>query len=410
MIAALLALSLFAAQPAERVVDVRVQGNTITPEADVVRMAAVAPGTEVTPALIEALPATLQRAGHFRHVEVLMRYGSIADPSQIVLIIVVDEGPVTIKAGRDGEPARAVKRRVPPMLILPILGSDDGYGFTYGALVSVPNIVGRRTRLSVPLTWGGERRAQAEFEVRLPTERLTRLRVGGAWLRRDNRALSAIDERQQVSVRAEREIARALRVAAWSGVDQVRFGGVDSHVLRGGAEAAVDTRVDPVLSRNAVYVRGAVEQLAEKDGATATRTLVDANAYLGLVGPATLLVRAYRDGTDRPAPGYLKVLLGRDGTLRGVRAASAAADTTAAGTLELRVPLTSPLSVGKLGVRAFIDAAAAYDAGLDIRRQRFERGIGGGVWFAAAVIRLGLDVAHSSTGSTRVFVSSGTAF
>ena len=76
MIAALLALSLFAAQPAERVVDVRVQGNTITPEADVVRMAAVVPGTEVTPALIDALPATLQRAGHFKHVDVLRRYAS----------------------------------------------------------------------------------------------------------------------------------------------------------------------------------------------------------------------------------------------------------------------------------------------------------------------------------------------
>lgn len=381
MIAALLALSLFAAQPAERVVDVRVQGNTITPEADVVRMAAVAPGTEVTPALVESLPSKLQRAGHFTHVEVLKRYASIADPSQIVLIIVVDEGPVTIKAGRSGEPARAVKRRVPPMLVLPILGSDEGYGFTYGALVSVPNIVGKRTRLSVPLTWGGERRAQAEFEVRLPTERLTRFRIGAAWLRRDNRALSAIDERRQVSVRAEREIARALRVA-----------------------------VDPVLSRNAVYMRGAVERLAVRDGATATRTLVDANVYVGLVGPATLLVRAYRDGTDRPVPGYLKVLLGRDGTLRGVRAASAAADTTAAGTLELRVPITSPLSIGKVGVRAFIDAAAGYDAGLDIRRQRFERGIGGGVWFSATVIRLGVDVAHSSTGSTRVFVSSGMNF
>lgn len=410
MIASLLGLALLVAQVPERVVDVRVQGNTLTSEADVVRMANVAPGTEVTPTLLASLPATLERAGHFRHVDVLKRYASIADPSQILLIIIVDEGPVTIQAGRDGAPARAVKRRVPPMLLLPILGSDEGYGFTYGALVSVPNVAGRRTRVSVPLTWGGERRAQAEFEVRLPGERLTRLRVGGAWLRRDNRALSAIDERQQVSVRAEREIARALRVAAWSGLDQVQFGGVSSHVVRGGVEAAVDTRVDPVLSRNAVYVRGAVEQLAVKDAAGATRTLVDANAYVGLVGPATLRVRAYRDGTDRPVPGYLKVLLGRDGTLRGVRAASVAADTTAAGTLELRVPITSPLSVGKVGLRAFVDAAAAYDAGLDIRRQRFERGIGGGVWFAATVIRLGVDVARSSTGSTRVFVSSGMNF
>jgi len=284
VIAALLALTLFAAQPAERVVDVRVQGNTLTPEAEVVRMAAVAPGTEVTPALVAALPSRLERAGRFKHVEVLKRYASIADPSQIVLIIVVDEGPVAIKAGRPGEPARTVRRRVPPLLVLPVLGSEDGYGFTYGALVSVPNIAGRRTRLSVPLTWGGERRVQAEFEVRLPTERLTRMRVGGAWLRRDNRALSAIDERQQVSVRGEREIARALRAAAWSGVDQVRFGGGDSQVLRGGLDVAVDTRVDPMLSRNAVFVRGAVERLAVRDGAAATRTLGSADLRMGVGG------------------------------------------------------------------------------------------------------------------------------
>jgi hemolysin activation/secretion protein len=122
------------------------------------------------------------------------------------------------------------------------------------------------------------------------------------------------------------------------------------------------------------------------------------------------VLRVSRAGATRPGPGYLTVLLGRDGTLRGFRAGIAAADTTAAGTLELRVPVTSPLSLGKLGVRAFIDAAAVYDAGASIHDQKFSRGIGGGVWFTATVIRLAVDVAHGSSGATRVQVTSGLLF
>jgi hypothetical protein len=64
------------------------------------------------------------------------------------------------------------------------------------------------------------------------------------------------------------------------------------------------------------------------------------------------------------------------------------------------------MSIGKLGVRAFVDEASAYDAGARMRDQHFERGIGGGVWFTATVIRFALDVARGSNGSTRVQLSS----
>ena len=66
---------------------------------------------------------------------------------------------VAIKPMKDGEPARAVRQRGPALMFLPLLGSDGGYGFTYGALVSLPDAAGPRTRLSMPLTWGGERQA-----------------------------------------------------------------------------------------------------------------------------------------------------------------------------------------------------------------------------------------------------------
>lgn len=410
MLSALFALTLGFAQPLERVVDLRVQGNTLTTDADLIALAGVSRGDPVTPTLVADVAARLRRSGRFERVEVLKRFASIADPSQVLLIIVVDEGRVAVRVDDAGTSARTVKRRGPPLMFLPLLGSEDGYGFTYGALVSMPNVAGPRTRISLPLTWGGERRAGVEYEKRLDSTRLTRLRAGGSLLRRESTALGAVDRRAQVWVRGEREIVRAVRVGVWTGFDAVSFGGEASDVTRVGTDVRLDTRVDPMLSRNAVFVRSAVEVLGIRGRATTVRTLLDVNGYLGGPGASTIAVRAYRDGSTASVPPYLKVLRGRDGTLRGYRAGTAAGDSTAAGTVELRVPLNSPLSVGKVGVRAFIDAATVYDAGDSLRRQRFERGVGGGVWFTATVIRLALDVAHGASGSTRVQVSSGLTF
>lgn len=410
MLALLLTLSLFAQEPAEHVAGVRVQGNTLTAEADILSIASVDAGAPVTPTLLDEIGTRLKRSGRFQRVEVLKRFASIADLSQVLIVIVVDEGRVAIRPMKDGQPARAVRKRGPPLMYLPLVGSEDGYGFTWGALIAAPNVAGPRTRVSVPLTWGGERRAGVEFEKRLASARFTRVRVGGGLVRRENRALSAVDTRRQVWVRGERQIVRALRAGAWAGIDSVRFSGSDDLVTRSGADLALDTRVDPMLSRKAVYVRAAVERLGVRDGASPLRTLVDANAYLPGPGASIIAVRAYRDGSDRPVPGYLKVLRGRESTLRGFRAGDVAGDSTAAGSIEWRLPLSNPLEVSKFGVRAFIDAAAVYDAGMHLRGQRFDRGVGGGVWFTATVIRLAVDVAHGTGGATRVQVSSGLTF
>jgi outer membrane protein assembly factor BamA len=410
VLAALFALTLLAAPPGEHVVDIRVQGNTLTAESDITAMTGVQPGAPFTPDLPGQIAARVKAAGRFERVEVVKRYASIADPSQILLVVIVDEGAVVIRRSRDGQPARAVRRRGPPVMVLPLLGSEEGYGFTYGALVSLPNVAGPRTRVSMPLTWGGERRAGVELEKRSASTRLSRVRLGGSLLRRENDALGAVDTREQVWVRGEREIARALRVGVWGGVDHVSFSDENSIVIRTGVQAAVDTRVDPMLSRNAVYVRAAVERLGVRGGPAPVRTVLDASGYLPGIGPSTLVLRVYRDGANEAVPGYLKVLRGRDSTLRGFRAGTSAGDTTAAGTVELRVPVSSPLSVGKLGVRAFVDAAAVYDAGQRLRDQHFDRGVGGGVWFTATVIRFALDVAHGSGGSTRVQLTSGLLF
>ena len=161
------------------------------------RLADVPAGTEITPTLLADVTARVRKGGRFERVEVLKRFASIADPSQMLLVIIVDEGAVTLRPMRNGEAARAVRRRGPPLMFLPLLGSDDGFGFTYGALVSIPKVAGPKTRLSFPLTWGGERRAGVELEKRASGTRFTRVRVGGTLLERENRALGATDTRQQ---------------------------------------------------------------------------------------------------------------------------------------------------------------------------------------------------------------------
>ena len=81
-----------------------------------------------------------------------------------------------------------------------------------------------------------------------------------------------------------------------------------------------------------------------------------------------------------------------------------------AGSLELRVPLTSPLSVGKLGVSAFVDSGTAYDKGQRFDDQTLRTGIGGAVWMTLGPLRFGLSVAHGRGATTRVNFGGGLSF
>src|SRR4029434_10400839 len=106
--------------------------------------------------------------------------------------------------------------------------------------------------------------------------------------------------------------------------------------------------LDPLLPRNAVFVTGSWERLRFDAGDRTNRTRVDARGYLGLIRQTILVGRVVREDANRPLPPYLKSLLGGWSSLRGFRAGSFVGDTMVNGSLELRVPLSSPLSVGKL--------------------------------------------------------------
>jgi hemolysin activation/secretion protein len=186
----------------------------------------------------------------------------------------------------------------------------------------------------------------------------------------------------------------------------VSFFGATDRFTHAGADVVLDTRLDPLLPRNAVYARAAWEHLS----LGTNRTEIDARGYVGLIGQSVLAVRAVRQDADSPLPAFLQPLLGGMANLRGFAAGTFAGDTLVATSAELMVPLTSPLNAGKIGVSAFVDAGTVYDAGARLSDQTLKQGYGGSVWLSAAFLRLNVAAAHGRGSSTRVHVGGNVSF
>ncbi len=409
--------------PPEVVAQISVHGNQLTPDAEVVQLSGVRVGAPFDPSMLESVASVLRATHRFESVEVLKRFASIADPTQIILVILVDDGRVRVNWDTgEVKAAKAFGRRHGPhLMFLPILDAEDGYGFSYGVQLAVPNPIGRRSRLSFPLTWGGERRAGVELEKYFDRGPFTRIEGGSSLSRRENPFFNENDDRRRVWIRGQREIARVLRAGVTAGWDHASFFETADTFASVGADIEFDTRIDPMLARNAVYVRAARDHLSFGDKTTpgvsvradpgsANRTTIDGRGYIGLVGQSVIVLRGLREDSDRPLPPYLKPLLGGMANLRGFEAGSAVGDTLVSASAEVLVPLTSPLSIGKLGVSAFVDAATVYNKGERFRDQDLDRGFGGSVWFSAAVVRLKLAVAHGMGGTTRVHFGTTVTF
>ena len=404
------------------------QGNTATADEEVRRLADIRVGMPFDDTTIEAVAARLRSARRFERVEVLKRYASIADPSQITLVIVVDEGPVKIvMTGDPDQPTRVVRKRLPNILVYPVLGREDGHGLTYGARLTLPdpNWMGKRSRVTFPLTWGGTKRAAVELEKRMERGPFSRVTAGSSISRRKNLAFQQDDDRARVFVHGERELSRALRLGATGGWQRASFEGVADQFAQVSGDVLFDTRVDPVLARNAVYLRAGWEHLRFGNGplaqpiepghyagyqGSANRTELDGRGYLGVIGQAVLAGRVLRVDSDRPLPPYLRPELGGLSTLRGFRAESFVGDTLVALSTEVILPLTSPISFGKIGVSAFVDRGTVYNKGERFADQTLKEGYGGSVWFTAAFFRLNIAVAHGRGASTRVHVGGNVTF
>jgi hypothetical protein len=416
------------AQAPETVAAIQVQGNTATPDEEVRRLAEVRVGMAFEASTIDAVTAKLKAAKRFDSVEVRKRFASIDDPSQITLVIVVDEGPVKIvMTGDPDRPTRVVRKRIPNILVLPIFAVEDGYGVTYGARLTLPDphLMGKRSRITFPLSWGGTKRAEVGLEKRLDGGVFDRVTAGASISRRANLAFDQDDDRARLFVRGEREFARVLRLGATTGWQRDSFDGVADQFGQIGGDVVIDTRRDPILARNAVYGRASWEHLSFGDrpvsappqpggyagyeGAASRRSL-EGRGYLGLVGQAVLEGRLLRQDSDRPLPPYLQPQLGGLSTLRGFPTDSFAGDTLVAMGAEVVVPLTSPIRLAKFGVSAFTDRGTVYNKGERFSDQTLHEGYGAGVWFAAAFFRLNVAVAHGRGASTRVHVGGNVTF
>jgi hypothetical protein len=413
--ACVVALMLVGTQPQETIAAIEVHGNTITPDAELKRLSGLEVGAAFGPATIDETASRLKATKKFERVQVLKRYASIADPSQILIVIIVDEGSVTIRTTDDPDhPAQVVRNHNIKLQFMPILSYEDGYGLAYGVQVTRRDPLGKNSRLSFPLTWGGDKSAAAEVDKIFGSVAVGRVLGGVSFSRRENPFFHQDDDRSRVWVRGERDLLPRLRAGTTFAFEHDSFFQTTTSFPQIGADIQFDTRVDPVLPRNAVFARAAWDHFAFSpsgaDAYGANRIELDGRGYIGLWRQNVLALRAYKTDSDAALPPFLKPILGGYSNLRGFEPGTAIGDTLVSTSAEVIVPLTSPLSFGRLGVSAFIDAAAIYSKESTLADQTWRQGIGAGVWFSAAFFRLNVDVAHGRGASTHVHVGATVSF
>jgi hypothetical protein len=437
----------------ERIAEIRVHGNHTTPDADVLELSGLTVGEPATEDVLERAQEAIRRSHRFSDAEVRKRYLSISDPSQVLVMIVVDE-----KAGvsdTDLTPGIGKRLRASGMF-LPILSYQDGYGFTYGVRTTFPHAVDDNTRVSVPLSWGGERRVGLDVDHWFGGSRglygigrrdpQVRLLGSLAIYRRVNPYFEVPDLRHEAKLRVEKPIGTWLRFGAAAKTARVAFGTEDidaspASAITPGlpplsltlpvpglrivdrhdsflADVVVDTRRDPSFPRNAVYLSLGREALRWQDGdlvATPGRTnagrwLSDLRGYVGIGGSAVLALRGQFSTANRALPFSEQPLLGGTDTLRGYQAGIAIGDNLAAVSTEVRYPLTSPLNAGRFGVKGFVDWGTTWNAGATFADAAWRRGIGGGIFFGGGPVLLDLAAAWAQDGSARVNFGLGVSF
>jgi outer membrane protein assembly factor BamA len=425
------------AQDAERIAEIRVHGNHSTPDTTIIELSSLQVGDPADDKTLREATKSIRRSHRFTDVEVRKRYLSISDPTRVLAMIVVNE-----KAGVSDTnltPSIATRLRASSMF-LPILNYQDGYGLTYGVRTTVPRVFDEQTRLSVPLSWGGERRAGVELDHWFGGSRgfygigrrdpKVRLIGGFAVYRRENPHYEVSDLRLEAKARVEHPINNWLRVGATAKTARVTFGNepddlrssiseatarllpprtIDRHNSYS-ADVIVDTRLDPSFPRNAVYASLGREQLTWQGDGNAGRWNTDLRGYVGVGAGMVLALRTQASTSDQGLPASEQPLLGGTDTLRGYDAGTSAGDNLATLSTELRIPLTTPLNIGRFGVKGFVDWGTTWANGSRFKDADWQRGIGGGIFFGAGPLLLDLAAAWAEDGSARVNFGLGVSF
>ena len=394
----------------EVVAELRVHGNHSIPDADILQMAGVALGDPVEPETLDAVAARLRASGRFESVEVRKRYTSLVRREAVALILLVRERPGAADPARRalGRALGFLARRT---MFLPVLDYAEGHGYSYGARFRLVDVAGAGSSLSVPLTWGGTRQAGVVLEKRFETGVVHALRAGAAATRQENQHYRVRDRRLSVWAGADRRLADPLRAAARADWSDVGFGALAETVAIYRVGLELDTRRNAGFPRDAVVAHAGWQWLDRAGAArVVTQPQADVRGFVGLSGQTVLGLRVLYQGASDSLPGYAQPLLGGLASVRGHRFGHRAGDRLAAASAELRFPVSSPLSFGRAGVRAFFDTGAVYGAGDDIYRTRFSQGAGAGVFLNAAFINLQADVAHDLDGRFRLHFGTGVSF
>ena len=398
---------------AEVIAEIRIHGNAYVRDEEVIKLAGIAVGQPLPADGLRTIEQRLKASGYFETVEIRKRYRSLESTSDVALVLLVHERPGFTSETIDERPATWGWTRVKSRLMfLPILGYDDGYGFTYGGRVSTIDLLGAGERLSVPLTWGGTRRAALEFERTFSKGPLTRVAsTFGIW-QQENPHFEVDDQRVEWTARAERSFARLVRAGIDTSQSTVSFGQTDDRLWTIGANVALDTRGDPAFPRNAVMIAAGWTGLHVRSlDQPINQYTTDARGYVGVIRQAVLAARVQYTAADRTLPDYERLLLGGASNLRGFRAGTFDGDRMLVTSSELRVPITSVLSGAKLGLTAFMDAGKAFNVGQSLKDAAWHQGFGGGVFLIATIVKLNFDVAHGlRDGDTRFAFSTGFSF
>jgi outer membrane protein assembly factor BamA len=395
------------AQTPEVVAEVRLHGNYRTPDADVLALAGMTIGQSIDEAGVAAVAERLRKSGRFQSVEIRKRIRSLTATDQVTLIIIVEEYPSTAKGGGIPNP---LKRLGDSVMALPTVRYVDGYGLTYGARISFVQLLGKRGLVTVPLTWGGTRQATIEMDTTLNGGPFKRLRAGAGLISRSNPGFDLRDFRKTLWLDAATPAWKSTSISVRGAWSDVTFGSIRARVVLYGAGVTLDTRDNPVFPRNKIFASASWSGLSPAVGSVVNRYRLEARGYVGLIGTTVLCVSALLDTADRHVPDYEKPLLGGVDTLRGFRAGSFVGDNVAAASVELRIPLRSPMNAGQSGLAVFGDFGKTYDRGVHLSTAGSRQGFGVGWFFRAPVLQLGIDVAHGSGRGVRAHVTAGVRF
>jgi outer membrane protein assembly factor BamA len=362
----------------EVIVEIRFRGNYSIPDETLMEASGVTPGDPIEADTLALIEQRLRDTEGVGEVEVLKRYRSMSNTTDVVLLINIKEHV-------------AVREK---FMFLPVFTWTDEYGITFGARFTTVDMLGLDERLSFPLTWGGDRSAAAEIGFDVERAALSRVRGGLGISQRENPHFEVRDRRFGGWIDAMKRWEK-FEVGARAEALNIDFGATEENQLETGLRAAVDTRQDAQLPRNAFYIGGAWDHLRlfESDQSF-NRLTADLRGYKTFIGRSILAAQAYWRGADGRLPDWERPFLGGAQTVRGYDAGAFVGDNIALLSAELRVPITPPLPVGLVGLNFFFDSGAVYDWGTALRKARFKNGFGGGIYFFAAFVGLQVDVAY----------------